>query len=337
MALSSFPRSAIPQGRVRGPPPQLAGHQLRCPDATPMVGRETSRDTTDCLDQQHCRSVSSDPFHTTLGRLFSDSAPKGDIGALNESPSPDSVGERATPVGTPSAGWPAGPPPMEVLKGSDLTVAAFRSSAVNSQRDASNTQQLYKSTELGRTPDKALGVQEAAQNLDVPPLPLLAAATQPPAPAHLPQPDAAAGKPDNSTHASPSPGNGACRAGSGSEFSSPVEPPVGTPPDASLASPITDGAAAGAADAAAAVPVSAIDFLNSCVSFSSAFLGMISNNREHFQSIIDEVARRPWGPDGCFNFGSAVNMRMQALLDELCDTAPNYFDDWCEQLAKTMI
>ena len=30
-----------------------------------MVGRETSRDTTDCLDQHLCRSVSSDPFHTT--------------------------------------------------------------------------------------------------------------------------------------------------------------------------------------------------------------------------------------------------------------------------------
>ena len=61
---------------------------------------------------------------------------------------------------------------------------------------------------------------------------------------------------------------------------------------------------------------------------------MISDNREHFQSIIDEVARRPWGPDGCFNFGSAVNMRMQALLDELCDTTPEYFDDLCEQLGQ---
>ena len=103
MALSSHPRSAIPQGRVRGPPPQLAGHQLRCPDATPMVGRETSRDTTDCLDQHLCRSLSSDPFHTTLGSLFRSTAPKDDIGALNESPSPDSVGERATPVGTAAA------------------------------------------------------------------------------------------------------------------------------------------------------------------------------------------------------------------------------------------
>ena len=140
---------------------------------------------------------------------------------------------------------------MEVLKGSDLTVAAIRSSAVNPQQDASIAQQLYKSTELGRTPGKALGVQDPVQSLGVSPSPLLAATRQPPAPVHLPQPDAAAGKPDNSTHASPSPGNGACRAGSGSEFSSPVEPPVGTPPDASLASPITDGAAAGAATAAA--------------------------------------------------------------------------------------
>ena len=41
---------------------------------------------------------------------------------------------------------------------------------------------------------------------------------------------------------------------------------------------------------------------------------MISDSREHFQSIIDEVARRPWGPDDCFNFGSAVNLRMQSLL-----------------------
>ena len=181
MALSSHPRSAIPQGRVRGPPPQLAGQQLRCPDATPMVGRETSRDTTDCLDQQHlCRSFSSDPFHTTLGGLFRRTAPKDDIDVLNESSSPDSVGERATPVGTPSAGWPAGPPPMEVLKGSDLTVAAIRSSAVNPQQDASIAQQLYKSTELGRTPDKALGVQDPVQNLGVSPSPLLAAARQPP-------------------------------------------------------------------------------------------------------------------------------------------------------------
>ena len=82
------------------------------------------------------------------------------------------------------------------------------------------------------------------------------------------------------------------------------------------------------------MPVSAIDFLNSCVSFSSAFLGMILDSREHFQSIIDEVARRPWGPDDCFNFGSAVNMRVQALLDELCDTTPNHSDDLCEQLGQ---
>ena len=241
-SVSSHPRSATPQGRVRGPPPQLAGHQLRCPDATPMVGRETSRDTTDCLDQHNSRSVSSDPSHTTLGGLFRRTAPKDDIGALNESPSPDSVGERATPVGTPSAGWPAGPPPMEVSNEFGLTVAAIRSSAVNSQQDASIAQQLCKSTELGRTPDKAMGVQESAQNLGVPPLPLLAAAKQPSAPVHLPQPAAATGKPDNSTHASPSPGNGACRGGS-LDFLTPVEPPVGTPPDVTLASPITDDAA----------------------------------------------------------------------------------------------
>ena len=170
---------------------------------------------------------------------------------------------------------------------------------------------------------------------------------------------AAAGRPDNHTHAFPSPGNGACRAGSragsGSEFSAPVEPPVGTPPDASLASPFTDDVAAGAADAAAAtslfaldgiaadglqaaartssptsarpsvpsgppagtppdaslaspiadtaaaeattatavVPVSAIDFLSSCLSFTWIFSDMISGSREHLQSIIDEVASLP--------------------------------------------
>ena len=46
-----------------------------------MAGRETSRDTTDCLDQRLRMSVSSDPFHTTLGSPFRETAPKDDIGA----------------------------------------------------------------------------------------------------------------------------------------------------------------------------------------------------------------------------------------------------------------
>ena len=67
MALSSHPRSAIPQGRVRGPPPQLAGQQLCCPDATPMQGRETSRDTTEGpLQDLISWAEHSDPFHTYL-------------------------------------------------------------------------------------------------------------------------------------------------------------------------------------------------------------------------------------------------------------------------------
>ena len=63
-----------------------------------MQGRETSRDTTEGpLQDLISWAEHSDPFHTTLGSPFRETAPKDDIGALNESPSPDSVGERATP------------------------------------------------------------------------------------------------------------------------------------------------------------------------------------------------------------------------------------------------
>ena len=188
--MQPHPRSATPQGRVRGPPLPLAGHQLLGPDDYPFAieGRGTLRDTTEGLDQHTCRSDHSDPYHTTLGLGSRVSEPKGGIDVLKGSSSPDSVGERATPAGTPSAGLPAGSPPMEVSsgpKGFGLTVAAIRPAAVNSQRDARITQQRYQSTELGRTSDEALGVQEPAQNLGVSPLPLLAAARQPPAPCLL--------------------------------------------------------------------------------------------------------------------------------------------------------
>ncbi|EOD34969.1 hypothetical protein EMIHUDRAFT_227996 [Emiliania huxleyi CCMP1516] len=209
-----------------------------------------------------------------------------------------------------SAELPASSFPTEAPtdpKGIGLSVAASNSIAVNSQRDASITQQRYESTELGRTPDEALGAREPAQNLGVspPPSPLLAAAGQPPAPVPLPQSGApgarnyldiirspAPTRPSspasltvepsvepphsfqsavsrdppsgasvaaetaatvNSTYASPSPGNGACRAGgragSDSDFLAPVGPASGTPPDASLVSPITDDVAAEAAAA----------------------------------------------------------------------------------------
>ena len=58
------------------------------------------------------------------------------------------------PAGMLSAKLPASSPPTEALpdpKGIDLTVAAIRPTAVNSQRDARSTQQRYQSTELGRT------------------------------------------------------------------------------------------------------------------------------------------------------------------------------------------
>ena len=106
---------------------------------------------------------------------------------------------------------------MEVAlgpKGFGLTVAATRPSAVNSQRDASIAQQLCKSTELGRTPDKALGVQDPVQNLGVSLSPLLAAARQPPAPVPLLQSGtvAAARQPPVLTSLATSATNQACRA-----------------------------------------------------------------------------------------------------------------------------
>ena len=306
MALQPHPRSTVQQSRARGSPLTPAGHQPLGSDDDPSTneGRGTPHEPTEGLDPSSCWSDHSNPHHTTLGRLGSNTEPKGGIDVPDKASSPGSVGEEATPAGMLSAKLPASFPPTEALtdpKGSGLTVAAIRPAAVNSQRDASIAQQ-HQSTELGRTPDEALGVREPAQNLGVspPPSPLLAAAGQPPTPVPLPQSSApgarnyldiirspaptrpsspappsalppvelpslqsavsrgppfgvvaeaaAAGRPDNHTHAFPSPGNGACRAGSragsGSDFSAPVEPPVGTPPDASLASPITDDAAA---------------------------------------------------------------------------------------------
>ena len=162
MALQPHPRSPIPQSRTRGSPLTLAGHQPLGPDADPSAneGRGTPRDTTEGLDQDTCWSDHSNPYHTTLGRLLaSNTELKGGIDVLKGSSSPDSVGKRATSAGTPSAGLPASSPPTEVSpnpEGIGLTVAAIKPTAVNSQQDASITQQRYESTELGRTADETL-------------------------------------------------------------------------------------------------------------------------------------------------------------------------------------
>ena len=175
------------QSRARGSLPPLAGHQPLGPDDDPFAneGRGTPHDTTEGLDQDTLFwSDHSDPYHTTLGLSSRVSEPKGGIDVLEESSPPDSVGMGATPAISPSARRFASSLPTEVVtnpEGIGLTVAAIRPAAVNSQQDARSTQQRYQSTELGRTSDEALGVQEPAQNLGVSPLPLLAAARQPPA------------------------------------------------------------------------------------------------------------------------------------------------------------
>ena len=210
MALQPHPRSTVQQSRVRGSP--LAGHRASGSDDDPSIeeGRGTPHDTPEGLEPSSCRSDHSNPVHTTLVQSYRVSEPKGGIGVLDKPSSPGSVWEGATPAGMLSAELPASSPPTEALtdpKGSGLTVAAIRPAAVNSRRDASNTQQ-HQSTELGRTSDEALGLREPAQNLSVSPSPppLLAAAGQPPAP--VPQ----SGAP-GTTHAFPSPGDGACRGG----------------------------------------------------------------------------------------------------------------------------
>ena len=300
MALQPHPRSTVQQSRAHGSPHHLLDTDASGPDDDPSTneGRGTPHEPTEGLEPSSCRSDHSNPHHTTLVLSYRVSEPKGGIGVLDKPSSPGSVWEGATPAGMLSAELPASSPPTEALtdpKGSGLTVAAIRPAAVNSRRDASSTQQRYESTELGRTPDEALGAREPAQNLGVspPPSPLLAAAGQPPAPVPLPQSGApgarnyldiilspaptrpsspappsalpsvelpslqsavsrdppfgvvaeaaAAGRPDNYAHAFPSPGNGACRAGSragsDSEFSAPVEPPAGMPPE-TLRSPL---------------------------------------------------------------------------------------------------
>ena len=109
MALQPHPRSTIPQSRAHGsPPPPLAEHRPSGSDADPFAneGKETSRDTTEGLDQ--ARSDHPDPYHTTLGGLLaSNSEPKGDIDVLEKSSSPDAVGEGAMPAEKTSAGLPA--------------------------------------------------------------------------------------------------------------------------------------------------------------------------------------------------------------------------------------
>ena len=216
MALQPHQRSAIPQSRARGSPLIPAGHQPLGSDDYPSIeeGRGTPHEPTEGLDPSSCWSDHFNPHDTTLGRLGGNTEPKGGIDVLDKSSPPGSVGEGATPAEMLSAELPASSPPTEASsdpEGFGLTVAAFGPTAVNSQRDARTTQQRYESTELGRTSDEALDSREPAQNLSASPSPppLLAAAGQPPAPVPLPQ----SGAP-GTTHASPSPGDGACRTGS---------------------------------------------------------------------------------------------------------------------------
>ena len=224
MALQPHQRSAIPQSRARGSPLTPAGHRSSgSDDYLSSERRGTPHEPTEGLDPSSYWSDHSNPHDTTLGRLGCKTEPKGGIDVLDKSSPPGSVGEGAMPAGMLSAELPASSPPTEASldpKGFGLTVAASKPTAVILRRDASVTQQRDLDAREGIQPtsDEALGVQEPAQNLGVSPLPLLAAARQPPAPVHLPQPDAATGKPDTSTHASPSPGDGACRAGSDSDF-----------------------------------------------------------------------------------------------------------------------
>ena len=193
MALQPHPRSPVQQSRARGSPLTPAGHRSSgSDDYLSSERRGTPHEPTEGLDLSSCWSDHSNPHDTTLGRLGGNTEPKGGIDVLDKSSPPGSVGEGAMPAGMPSARLPASSPPTEASpdpEGSGLTVAAIRPAAVNSQQDASITQQRYQSTELGRTSDEAWGVQEPAQNLGVSPSPspLLAAAGQPPAPVPLPQ------------------------------------------------------------------------------------------------------------------------------------------------------
>ena len=63
----------------------LAEHRPSGSDADPFAneGKETSRDTTEGLDQE--RSDHPDPYHTTLGLGSRVSEPKGGIDVLKES------------------------------------------------------------------------------------------------------------------------------------------------------------------------------------------------------------------------------------------------------------
>ena len=103
-------------------------------DLSATERRGTPRDATEGLDQDSPRSDHSHPYHTTLGLGSRVSEPKGGIDVLKGSSPPDSVGKRATPAGTPSAGLPASSPPMEVSsdpEGFGLIVAAIKPSAVS--------------------------------------------------------------------------------------------------------------------------------------------------------------------------------------------------------------
>ena len=117
----------------------LLGTNLWVQMTTPLQTRGKGRLTIlrrASLDQDSpCRSDHSHPYHTTLGLGSRVSEPKGGIDVLKGSSSPDSVGEGATPAGTPSAGLPASSPLTEVLsdpEGFGLTVAAIKPTAVNS-------------------------------------------------------------------------------------------------------------------------------------------------------------------------------------------------------------
>ena len=131
------------QSRVRGSPP--AGHRSSgSDDHLSSEGRGTPHETTEGQDQEHsARSDHPDPHHTTLVLSFGVSELKGGTDVLAKSSPPGSEGGGATPAGKPSARLPASPSPAEAVsdpQGFDLTVAAIKSSAVNSPQDLSITQ-----------------------------------------------------------------------------------------------------------------------------------------------------------------------------------------------------
>ena len=89
------------------------------------------------------RSDHPDHHDTTLVQSFGVSELKGGTDVLAKSSPPGSEGDGATPAGTPSARLPASPSPAEAVsdpQGFDLTVAAIKSSAVNSPQGLSITQ-----------------------------------------------------------------------------------------------------------------------------------------------------------------------------------------------------